>query len=194
MATAALNAYSSAAAIPVVGYIIAPIAAAMAVAAGMMQVAAIKKQQQASQAQGYAERGALHAVTTHKPKVERSIAVTNRVSTFYNQQDEKEYEVETSGLTMELARWIEQLFYSHDVRMATKRTDLSEDDFGNYNPQYMPIVLITDFTCEIHDEDGELNTVKFTYQCQDRRTYLPTDYLSVDHERIFTAPFNPTYN
>ena len=51
-ATAALNAYSSAAAIPVVGYIIAPIAAAMAVAAGMMQVAAIKKQQQASQAQG----------------------------------------------------------------------------------------------------------------------------------------------
>ena len=56
-ATAALNAYSSAAAIPVVGYIIAPIAAAMAVAAGVMQVAAIKKQQQASQAQGYAEGG-----------------------------------------------------------------------------------------------------------------------------------------
>ena len=56
-ATAALNAYSSAAAIPVVGYIIAPIASAMAVAAGMMQVAAIKKQQQASQAQGYAEGG-----------------------------------------------------------------------------------------------------------------------------------------
>nr|ACM91056.1 hypothetical protein CKO_01853 [uncultured bacterium 34R1] len=56
-ATAALNAYSSAGAIPVVGYVIAPIAAAMAVAAGMMQVAAIKKQQQASQAQGYAEGG-----------------------------------------------------------------------------------------------------------------------------------------
>ena len=55
-ATAALNAYSSAAAIPVVGYIIASIAAAMAVAAGAMQVAAIKKQQ-ASQAQGYAEGG-----------------------------------------------------------------------------------------------------------------------------------------
>ena len=52
-----MNAYSSAAAIPVVGYIIAPIAAAMAVAAGAMQVAAIKKQQQASQAQGYGEGG-----------------------------------------------------------------------------------------------------------------------------------------
>ena len=56
-ATAALNAYSSAAAIPMVGYILAPIAASMAVAAGMLQVAAIKKQQQASAAQGYAEGG-----------------------------------------------------------------------------------------------------------------------------------------
>ena len=165
------------------------------------------------------ERCDLQAVTTHKPKVDRSIAVTNRISTFYNQQNEKEYEVETSGLTVEQAKWIEQLFYSHDVRMATKREafaeratsaalgnsgtssellslarGFSEETYGSYNPTYMPQVLITDFTCEIHDEDGELNTVKFTYQYQDRRTYLPTDYLSVDHDRIFTAPFNPTYN
>ena len=56
-ATAALNAYSSAAAVPVIGYILAPIAAASAIAAGMLQVAAIKKQQQASEAQGYAEGG-----------------------------------------------------------------------------------------------------------------------------------------
>lgn len=56
-ATNALNAYGSAAAIPVVGHILAPIAAAMAVAAGMLQIATIKKQQQASEAQGYAEGG-----------------------------------------------------------------------------------------------------------------------------------------
>lgn len=56
-ATNALNAYGSAAAIPVVGHILAPIAAGMAVAAGMIQVAAIKKQQQASEAQGYSEGG-----------------------------------------------------------------------------------------------------------------------------------------
>ena len=56
-ATAALNAYSSAAAVPYVGYILAPIAAATAVAAGMLQVEAIKKQQEASAAQGYAEGG-----------------------------------------------------------------------------------------------------------------------------------------
>lgn len=56
-ATNALNAYGSAAAVPVVGYILAPIAAAMAVAAGAIQIAAIKKQQQASEAQGYSEGG-----------------------------------------------------------------------------------------------------------------------------------------
>ncbi len=42
---------------PVVGYILAPIAAAMAIAAGAIQIAAIKKQQQASEAQGYMSGG-----------------------------------------------------------------------------------------------------------------------------------------
>lgn len=56
-AQGAINAYSSAAAIPMVGWVMAPIAATMAIAAGMLQVAAIKKQQQASEAQGYAEGG-----------------------------------------------------------------------------------------------------------------------------------------
>lgn len=51
-AIAAINAYASAAAVPVVGYILAPIAAAMAVAAGAMQIATIKKQHQAQQ-KGY---------------------------------------------------------------------------------------------------------------------------------------------
>ena len=56
-ATNALNAYGSAAAVPVVGYILAPIAAAMAMTAGAIQIATIKKQQQASEAQGYMTGG-----------------------------------------------------------------------------------------------------------------------------------------
>ena len=56
-ATNAINAYGSAAAIPIVGFVMVPIAAAMAVAAGALQIAAIKKQQQASEAQGYAKGG-----------------------------------------------------------------------------------------------------------------------------------------
>lgn len=56
-ALSAINAYSSAAQVPYVGYILAPIAAAAAVAAGALQIASIKKQQQASEAQGYMSGG-----------------------------------------------------------------------------------------------------------------------------------------
>lgn len=55
-AMAAINAYSSAAAITGVGWIMAPIAAGLATAAGMMQIATIKKQHQA-EAAGYYEGG-----------------------------------------------------------------------------------------------------------------------------------------
>lgn len=51
-AMAAINAYASAAAVPVVGYILAPIAAAAALAAGALQIATIKKQHEA-QSKGY---------------------------------------------------------------------------------------------------------------------------------------------
>ena len=55
-AMAAINAYSSAASIPVTGWVMAPIAAGMATAAGMLQIANIKKQHQA-EAAGYYEGG-----------------------------------------------------------------------------------------------------------------------------------------
>lgn len=56
-AIAALNAFSSAAAIPVIGIIMAPIAAAMAIAAGAIQITTLKKQRDAALAQGYATGG-----------------------------------------------------------------------------------------------------------------------------------------
>ena len=56
-AMAAINAYSSAAQVPYVGYILAPIAAATATAAGLLQIATIKKQHQTQEATGYYEGG-----------------------------------------------------------------------------------------------------------------------------------------
>lgn len=55
-AMAAINAYASAAKIPAIGYIIAPVAASMALAAGAMQIATIRKQHQVQQ-MGYYEGG-----------------------------------------------------------------------------------------------------------------------------------------
>lgn len=56
-ATNALNAYGSTVVIPVVGPTLAPIAAAVAAAQGVVQIALIKKQQQASETQGYSKGG-----------------------------------------------------------------------------------------------------------------------------------------
>lgn len=55
-AMAAINAYASAAQVPMIGYILAPIAASMPLAAGALQIATIKKSHQAQQ-MGYYEGG-----------------------------------------------------------------------------------------------------------------------------------------
>lgn len=55
-ALAAINAYASAAQVPMIGYLLAPIAASMALAAGALQIATIKKSHQAQQ-MGYYEGG-----------------------------------------------------------------------------------------------------------------------------------------
>ena len=68
----AINAYASAASIPLVGHIIAPIAAALAVAAGMAQVATIRKQHQA-EAAGYYSGG----FTKRDPNNRREVGVVH---------------------------------------------------------------------------------------------------------------------
>lgn len=55
-AMAAINAYASAAQVPMIGYILAPVAASMALAAGALQIATIKKSHQVQQ-MGYYEGG-----------------------------------------------------------------------------------------------------------------------------------------
>ncbi|MEE0922661.1 MAG: phage tail tape measure protein [Paludibacteraceae bacterium] len=66
-AVAAINAFSSAAAIPIVGIIMAPIAAAMAIAAGAIQIATLKKQRDAALAQGYATGGYTRPGSKYEP-------------------------------------------------------------------------------------------------------------------------------
>lgn len=71
-AMSAISAYSSAAAIPVVGFVMAPIAAAMAIAAGALQIASIKKQQEASEGIGYSKGG-----FTPKGPVDQEVGVVH---------------------------------------------------------------------------------------------------------------------
>lgn len=66
-ATNALNAYGSTVVIPVVGPTLAPIAAAVAAAQGAVQIALIKKQQQASETQGYSKGGFTRPGAVNEP-------------------------------------------------------------------------------------------------------------------------------
>ncbi len=71
-AMAAINAYASAAQVPMIGYILAPVAASMALAAGAMQIATIKKQHQVQQ-MGYYEGG----FTSRDPNNRREAGVVH---------------------------------------------------------------------------------------------------------------------
>lgn len=122
--------------------------------------------------------------TTAKTDIERSIAIINGKSRFYNQSTAKNYEVEAGPLTSDEAGWIDQLFSSHDVFR------IEPDPTNSYDPLVLAPILITDATCEIQDGDEKLNKVKFTWRYTDNR---PIVRLSAS-PGIFTSPYNIVYS
>ena len=130
------------------------------------------------------EMATLPVLTTAKTDVERSTAVINGRSRFYNQSTEKTYEVEAGPLTSDEAEWIDQLFSSYEV-FRFEPNDVDDIDNLILSP-----VLITDCTCEVQDGDESLNTIKFTWRYADNR---PLVRLSASPE-IFTAPFNIVFS
>lgn len=126
----------------------------------------------------------LPMVTTAKTDVDRSLAIVNGSSQFYNQKTEKTYQVEAGPLTSDEAEWIDQLFSSYTVFRI-------EQDFTNpYDPLVPVFVLITDCTSEMQDGDEKLNKVKFTWRYADNR---PIVRLSAS-PGIFTEPYNLVFS
>lgn len=120
------------------------------------------------------------AITTSKTKVNRSLAIAKGQYSFYDQSVEKSYEVQSAPLTQEEAEWVEQLFISHSVRLGTSTV-----------VDNLPEVIITDMTCEVADNDEELNQVKFTWQYVDKRPHLPAPPTESE---VFTDEFNQVFS
>lgn len=119
-------------------------------------------------------------ITTSKTKVERSVATARSEISFYDQRTTKEYEVQSSPLTMDEARWIEQLFISRSVRLGI------DSDFSS-----LPEVLIIDSSCEISDSNADMNRVKFTWRFQDS---LPHNIeVEALEDRIYQEQFTHQY-
>ncbi|MBD5505622.1 MAG: hypothetical protein HDR09_18250 [Lachnospiraceae bacterium] len=127
---------------------------------------------------------ALPCVTTAKSAVDRSTAIVNGTSQFYDQSVEKTYEVEAGPLTSDEAEWIDQLFTSYDVFRIEPDATNSDD------PYLFAPILITDSTCEVHNADNKLNSVKFSWRYADNR---PCVRLSAS-PGIFTESFNYVYS
>ena len=105
----------------------------------------------------------LPAVTSAKTSVERSTAVVNGSSSFYNHKVTKTYEAEVGPLTSDECAWLDQLATSREVmRFLANPCDETE-------PTLFAPVLITDSDFEVSDTDEKPNTVKLTWRYADNR-------------------------
>lgn len=128
------------------------------------------------------ETAFFNAITTTKTKVNRSMAISLGEHLFYDQSVDKTYEVQTASLTADEAYWVEQLLFSHSVRLGTSTSIDS-----------LPEVIISESECEIADNDEELNKVKFTWQYAKSAPHLQKSFRS-DSNGIFTEEYNQTFD
>lgn len=126
----------------------------------------------------------LPLITTTKTDVERSTAVINGSSRFYDQSVNKTYEVTAGPLTADEAEWIDQLFTSYEVFR------FEPNDCDDTEPYLMRHILITDMTCEMSDSDEKPNTVKYTWRYTDNRPII----RFTASPNIFTSPFDYRYS
>lgn len=118
--------------------------------------------------------------TTAKTDTERSTAIINGKSEFYDRNVTKTYETQTGPLTSDEADCIDRLLTSYSVMR------LEHNRFDEADPYILAPVLITESTCEISDSDDKTNTVKFTWRFADNRPILRLPASP----GIFTEPYN----
>lgn len=112
------------------------------------------------------------AKTTRKSKASLSIAEASKALSLYNRSLEETFEVSAENLPLELALNLAKIQCAQHVYNA--------DDLD---------VLIVDSTIELHDDDSELNTVKFTYRFNTANKALTTAL----HSSRFSEQFSPTF-
>lgn len=98
------------------------------------------------------ESAYLCAVVSRKTEDGRKIAHVAGGLAVYDRKPVTEYEVQTSPLSFEQASWIDQLITSPDVRLL--------DDTP---------LIITDGEAVCHNDNGQMNSAKFSYKESDER-------------------------
>lgn len=107
--------------------------------------------------------------TTTKTKDERKVGRVGRRRVLYNPSREVSNEVQTAALPQSRAEWIDQMVTSPGVWLADGTP-----------------VVITEGECAVSDDNGALNSAKFTWLRSDGRGLLQ---VTARASRIFTRAF-----
>jgi hypothetical protein len=127
----------------------------------------------------------IHAVTTHKISVDRTLANLGSYSKFYDRLVTKTFDTEAQNLPFSLALHLEQLLSAPFVGLVATWNDIEDGDISS-----LPEILITDFSSDPQPGDDELNTLKFSWRFADTRRHA----ISPISERIFTSPFSNQFS
>ena len=100
------------------------------------------------------ERFYLYGATTVKTEVDRNEAVCGVYTQFYDEKVKVKYEVETTLLNIDEAKWLNQMLTSSKVTHALEDGSFEE-------------VLISDITSEVSNSDKDLVRLKFSWKYAD---------------------------
>lgn len=128
------------------------------------------------------ELAILPVSTANKLETKSSSAVCGDVSTQYDIEHTRSYEMETSALLLTQADWLTQFLTSRDIRYW---------DGLSSNVEQMPQILITDYDYEISDEPGTVNAVKFEWQFANCRDTLRA--IQSGSNGIFSEQFSSQF-
>ena len=105
------------------------------------------------------EHAYLFGATTIKTEIERSEAVCGEYTQFYDEKVKTKYEVETAPLTIDEAKWLNQMLTSNLVKHGM------ED--GTFED-----ILISDITSEVSNSDKDLIRLKFSWKYADGNEWI----------------------
>lgn len=105
------------------------------------------------------ERAYLFGATTIKTEIDRSEAVCGYNTQYYDEKVKTKYEVETAPLTIDEAKWLNQMLTSNLVKHGM------ED--GTFED-----ILISDITSEVSNSDKDLIRLKFSWKYADGSEWL----------------------
>ena len=105
------------------------------------------------------ERAYLFGATTIKTEIDRSEAVCGEYTHFYDEKVKTKYEVETAPLTIDEAKWLNQMLTSNLVKHAM--------DDGSFEE-----VLISNITSEVTNSDKDMIRLKFSWKYADGNEWL----------------------